>query len=166
MRSALPRHLRPFLAHNGRSIGSRWPSGSHGMLGVLRRADLSLPSSGYQRPSLLFSGSRRPEQPSRFSQERSISAERQAFPRRAHVFLASPCLGGSHLLRVLLLFLLWLSPLRHANPRSGLLSSPSSTISSSTTHCALRGYLRAVRSAIPARAAAMRCVIPFFLSCR
>jgi hypothetical protein len=139
LRSALPRHLRSFLAHNGHGIGSRLPSGSRAMPGSLRRADLSLRSSGYQRPSLLFSGSRRLNQPSRFSQERSISAERQAFLRRAYVFLASPGLGCSHLLPVVFLFLLWLSPLRHANPRSGMLSNASSAISSSTTRCALRG---------------------------
>ena len=140
LRSALSRHLRSFLAHNGHGIGSRLPSGSRAMLGSLRRAGLSLHSSGYQRPSLRFSGSRRPNQPSRFSQERSIAAERQAFLRRADVFLASPGLGCSHLLRVLRSLLLQLPPLRHPGFRPGTLSNSFRAISSSTTHCALRGF--------------------------
>ncbi len=59
LRPALPCRLQPFLAHNGRIIGSRLLSGSHAMPGSLRQANLSLRSSGCQRPSLPFSDSRR-----------------------------------------------------------------------------------------------------------
>jgi hypothetical protein len=142
VRSVLSRRLRPFLAHNERIIGSPLLSGSHAMSGSLRQADRSSRSSEFQKPSRCFSGLRRPDLPSCFSQERSISAERQPFPRRAPVFLVFPCLGCSHLLRILVFFLLWLSPFSHANPRSDTLSNTSLTISSSTTHCALRGNQR------------------------
>lgn len=105
VRSALPWYPRPFLVRSERIIGSLLPSGSREMSGSLRRADRSSRSLEYQRPFQHFSGSRRPNQPSRFSQECSISSERQAFPRRSSCLLVSLCLDCSHLPHVLFLFL-------------------------------------------------------------